>query len=182
MKNRLLELLRTYSYAEGEFVLASGATSRHYIDVRRTALTAEGATLIGELLLDLIDEAGWRCEGAGGMTLGADPLTTACGIASWRRGRPLSSFLVRKEPKGHGGGKQIEAAGTLGDGATVVVLDDTVTTGGSTLRAIEALRRAGYEVVGAACVVDRREGGEAALAGAGVPLESLFTLDDLRGG
>ncbi len=180
MKTRLLELLRTHSYAEGDFLLASGKRSAFYIDIRRTALTAEGATLIGELLLDLITEQGWDCEGAGGMTLGADPLTTAVGIASWKRGAPLSSFIVRKEPKDHGAGKQVETAGTLPQGAKVVVLDDTVTTGGSTVRAIEALRAAGYDVIGATCVVDRGEGGAAALTAAGVPFVPLFSLEALR--
>lgn len=181
MKDRLLELLRTHSYKEGDFVLASGKRSSFYVDVRRTALTAEGATLIGELLLDLVGAAGWECGGIGGMTLGADPLTTAVGIASWRRGAPVSSFIVRKEAKGHGGGRQIEAAGTLEPGSKVVVLDDTVTTGGSTIKAIDALRDAGFEVVGAACIVDRCEGGAEALQAAGVPLRALFTLADLRG-
>lgn len=181
MHERLRELLREHSFREGDFVLASGRRSPFYVDVRRTALTAEGATLIGELLLDLIQDQGWACEGAGGMTLGADPLTTAIGIASWRRGAPLSSFIVRKEPKGHGAGRQIEAAGTLPAGASVVVLDDTVTTGGSTAKAVDAVREAGYRVVGAACVVDRCEGGAEALAAIDVPLRSLFTVDALRG-
>ena len=163
-------------------MLASGKRSRFYVDVRRTSLTAEGATLIGELLCDLISEQGWECSGAGGMTLGADPLTTAVAIASYRRGAPLSSFIVRKEAKDHGAGRQIEVAGTLEDGARVVVLDDTITTGGSTLRAIEAVRRAGYDVVGAACVVDRVEGGGEALAEVGVELASVFSLPDLREG
>lgn len=180
MKARLLELLREHSFREGDFVLASGKRSSFYVDVRRTALTAEGARLIGDLLLDLIEASGWQCSGAGGMTLGADPLATAVAIASFDRGRPISSFIVRKEAKEHGGARQIEVAGTLADGAAVVVLDDTVTTGGSTVRAIEAVRAAGYVVVGAACVVDREEGGAAALDRVGVPLRSLFTVSDLR--
>lgn len=182
MRDRLLSLLREHSYAEGDFLLASGRRSRFYVDVRRTALTAEGATLIGELLLDRIEAEAWACDGAGGMTLGADPLTTAVGIASWRRGTPLSSFIVRKAPKDHGAGKQVEVAGTLPEGAKVVVLDDTVTTGGSTVKAIEAMRRAGYQVVGALCLVDREEGGAAALEAAGVPFASVFTVADLGTG
>ena len=141
MRERLLELLRTHSYREGEFTLASGKTSRFYIDVRRTSLTAEGATLIGELLLDLIVAQGWSFDGAGGMTLGADPLTTGVAIAGWRRGHPISSFIVRKSAKEHGAGRQVEIGGDLQPGARVVMLEDTETTGGSTARAVAAMRR-----------------------------------------
>ncbi|MCB9520116.1 MAG: orotate phosphoribosyltransferase [Myxococcales bacterium] len=179
MRARLVQLLREHSYREGDFVLASGRRSRFYVDVRRTSLTAEGAALIGELLLDEIEATGWPVAGAGGMTLGADPLATAVAIASWRRGAPLSAFLVRKAAKGHGAGRRVEAAGTLASGARVVVLDDTVTTGGSTLEAVAALRDEGYEVAGAICVVDRGEGGSEALAAEGIELRALFSLADL---
>jgi orotate phosphoribosyltransferase len=179
MRDLLLQLLREHSYREGEFVLASGKTSRFYVDVRRTSLTAEGATAIGELLLDALAETGWAFDGAGGMTLGADPLTTAIAVASYRRGTPVASFIVRKEAKDHGAGRKVELGGTLPVGANVVVLDDTVTTGGSTLKAINAMRESGFTVVGAACVVDRMEGGAELLAENGVPLVSLFTLPQL---
>jgi orotate phosphoribosyltransferase len=177
---RLRALLREHSYREGDFVLASGKRSSFYIDVRRTTLTAEGAYLTGELLLDALQSRAWSVAGAGGLTLGADPLTTAMGVAAWRRSFPLSSFIVRKEAKEHGAGRQIERGGDLRDGAAVVVLEDTVTTGGSSLKAIEALRAAGFSVVGALAVVDRMEGGGEALAAAGVTLHSLFTIADLR--
>ena len=179
-KARLRELLRTHSYREGDFVLASGRRSSFYVDVRRTSLTAEGAALIGETLLELMLAQGWRPDGVGGMTLGADPLTTAVGIAAHRAGVPLSCFIVRKQAKDHGTGRQIEAGGDLPDGGAVVVLDDTVTTGGSTLQSVEALQRAGYRVLGALCLVDREEGGAQALADAGVALVPLFRLSDLR--
>lgn len=179
---RLLELLRTYSYREGDFVLASGRRSSFYIDVRRTALHAEGAALTGELLVELIQQRGWSPVGVGGMTLGADPLTTATGIAAFRANIPWTGFLVRKEPKDHGTGKQVELAGDLPDGAAVVVLDDTVTTGGSTLKAVRAMEKAGFKVLGAACVIDRNEGGKEALAAEGVELISLFTIEDMRQG
>jgi orotate phosphoribosyltransferase len=176
---RLRTLLRQYSYREGDFVLASGKRSRYYVDVRRTSLTAEGAALIGEALWTLIEEAGWQPDAVGGMSLGADPLTTATALAARADGTTVSCFLVRKEPKGHGAGKQVEPGGDLADGASVVVLEDTVTTGGSTLRAIEAVRSAGYHVLGAAAVVDRCEGGAERLAEAGVTLHSLFAVGAL---
>lgn len=179
-RERLRALLREHSYRDGDFVLASGKRSRFYIDVRRTTLTAEGAFLTGELLLDALLATGWKVAGAGGLTLGADPLTTSMGVAAWRRGVSLSSFIVRKEAKEHGAGRKIERGGDLPDGCPVVVLEDTVTTGGSSLKAVEALREAGYLVVGALAVVDRLEGGAEALRAAGVPLHSLFTIPDLR--
>lgn len=179
-RERLLELLLQYSYQEGDFVLASGKRSKFYIDVRKTSLHAEGATLIGELLVDLIQAQGWEVRGVGGMTLGADPLTTATGIAAHRRNIPWTTFLVRKEPKDHGTGRQVETAGDLEQGAKVVVLDDTITTGGSTLKAVRAMERAGFEVVGAACVVDRSEGGIDLLEHEGIRTAPLFRLEDLR--
>lgn len=180
-RERLLELLKKYSYQEGDFVLASGKKSDFYIDVRKTSLHAEGGMIIGELLVDLIQEQGWDIQGVGGMTLGADPLTTATGIAAYRRGLPWTTFLVRKEPKDHGTGQQVEVAGDLKDGAKVIVLDDTITTGGSTLKAVRAMEKAGYEVVGATCVVDRSEGGVERLNSEGVHTVPLFRIEDLRG-
>lgn len=179
-RDRLIALIREHSYKEGEFVLASGRTSSFYIDLRRTSLTAEGAMLIGELMLDNFVASGWDAAGIGGMTLGADPLTTAVGIEAFRRGLDLSCFIVRKEPKGHGARSQVEVGGDLAEGAKVVLLEDTTTTGGSTLRAAQVMRAAGYDVVGAICLVDRGEGAAEALGSAGVPLRSVFTLDDLR--
>lgn len=179
-RTRLLELLRQYSYREGDFVLASGRSSSFYIDVRRTALHPEGAALIGELLMDLIQTQGWTPVGVGGMTLGADPLTTAVGIAAFRAGVPWTGFLVRKEPKDHGTGRQVELAGNLEPGADVIVLDDTVTTGGSTLKAVRAMEKAGFRVIGTACVIDRGEGGKEALAAEGIALISLFEISDLK--
>ena len=161
--------------------MASGKRSNFYIDLRRTSLTAEGATLIGRLLLSELDAAGWSPAAVGGLTLGADPLTTATGMAAFAQDRPLAGFLVRKAPKDHGTGKRIERAGDLLDGAAVVILDDTVTTGGSTLDAVRAAQSEGFQVLGALCVVDRGEGGAEALAEAGIPLRSLFALSDLRG-
>lgn len=181
-RERLIELIRSYSYREGEFLLASGKKSRFYVDMRRTALHPEGALLIGHALYDVIRERGWTPDGVGGMTLGADPLTTATSLVSLERGTPWSGFLVRKEPKDHGTGKQVESAGSLSEGDSVVVLDDTVTTGGSTLKAIKAVEQAGFRVLGAACVVNRDEGGTEKLAESGYELLSVLHLPELGAG
>lgn len=180
MSDRLLALLRTHSYREGDFVLASGARSSYYVDVRRTSLTAEGSVLIGERMLALIQSKRWAPDAVGGMTLGADPLTTALGIAAFRADVPLTCFLVRKEPKGHGAGKQVEPAGDMPENPRVVILEDTTTTGGSTVRAIEAARDAGYEVQAAITVVDREQGAAAKMAELGVEFAALYTVNDLR--
>lgn len=179
-RHRVLELLNEYSYKTGDFVLASGRRSSHYVDVRRTSLLAEGGALLGGLLLDLIAAQQWTPDAIGGMTLGADPLTTAAAIESYRRdGRGLASFLVRKAPKDHGTGSQVEASGDMPDAARVVILDDTVTTGGSTLQAIRAVEREGHEVLGCVCVVNREEGGRELLDEHGYRLVELFSLPQL---
>jgi orotate phosphoribosyltransferase len=177
---RLRERIRQHSWKEGDFVLASGARSSYYVDLRRTSLTSEGGVLIGELLLERIRAAYPTAVAAGGLTLGADPLTTSVAIAAWHAGIPWSSFLVRKEAKGHGAGRQVEFGGDLEEGAAVVVLDDTITTGGSTLQAVDALQREGYRVIGAACIVDRGEGGRERLLERGLQLETLYEVADLR--
>lgn len=180
-RERLLALIREHSFRTGDFLLASGKRSNFYVDLRKTSLTAEGATLMGRLLLKELQTAGWNPAAVGGLTLGADPITTATSMASFAAGSPLAGFLVRKAPKDHGTGRRIERAGDLPDGAPVVVLDDTVTTGGSTLDAVRAARSEGFQVIGALCVVDRGEGGSEALAAENVPLRAVFSLRDLNG-
>lgn len=179
-KRELIGLLREHSYREGDFTLASGRRSQFYVDVRRTALLGRGAVLIGDLILDLMAQQGWTPRAVGGLTLGADPLATAVALRASERGVTCDAFIVRKEAKGHGTGRQVEWAGGIAPGSDVVVLDDSVTTGGSTLKAVEVLRADGYRVVGAVCVVDRREGAMEALAEAGVPLLVLVGLEELK--
>ncbi|HUJ57395.1 MAG TPA: orotate phosphoribosyltransferase [Kofleriaceae bacterium] len=173
---RLLELLRTRAFAEREVVLSSGQRSNFYIDCKQVSLDAEGACLIGELFHAVIDVVAPHAVAAGGLTLGADPLATATSIASFRAGRPRAAFIVRKEPKGHGTGQWLEST-PLPAGAPVVVLEDVVTTGASTLRAIERAKLAGLTVVHALGLVDRLEGGRDAIA-ALVPLTTLYTRKD----
>ncbi|HYQ81455.1 MAG TPA: orotate phosphoribosyltransferase [Anaeromyxobacteraceae bacterium] len=186
---RLLELLRTLSFERRKVVLASGKESDFYVDCKRTALTAEGHALVGRLLLDRIRRLDPPPRGAGGLTLGADPLASAVAMASWlevegarAEGRappsPIDAFIVRKEPKGHGTGQWIEGRKTIPDGSRVVVLEDVVTSGGSALKAIERCRAEKLVVVGCFALVDRQEGGREAIEAQGVPLDSLFTRED----
>jgi orotate phosphoribosyltransferase len=178
-RGRLLELLRTRSFAQREVVLSSGLTSNFYIDCKQVSLDAEGAALIGELFHGLIDELAPDAVAVGGLTLGADPLATATSIASFRAGgsgHVRSAFIVRKEPKGHGTNQWVESA-KLPSGAPVVILEDVITTGASTLRAIERARLAGLSVLHAIGLVDRLEGGREAIT-AQTPLTTLFTRRD----
>jgi len=174
---RLFELLYARAFRLNDttpFRLASGKESRYYIDCREVSLDAEGAFLIGEVLFDAIRAL--QPNSVGGMTLGADPIATAVSLTSFLKHQPIGAFIVRKEPKEHGRGRQVE--GALRPGARVVVVEDVVTTGGSTLRAAAALRKEGHHILKVIALIDRQEGGAAALAAASLSFESLFTLDD----
>jgi orotate phosphoribosyltransferase len=175
-RGRLLELLRERAFQEREVVLSSGRTSNFYIDCKQVSLDAEGATLIGELFHAIIDEVAPQALAVGGLTLGADPLATATSVMSFLAGRPRAAFIVRKEPKGHGTNQWLEAT-RLSPGAEVVIVEDVVTTGAATLKAIERARLAGLRVVHALGLVDRLEGGREAVTRE-VPLITLFTRRD----
>ena len=185
MSNRdsLRSLLLEKSVRTGEFTLASGKTSDLYIDCRMTALDPQGAILIGqvgwEMARDHLQEHDLKIDAIGGMTLGADPISLAVGIESFRANpdEALDVFVVRKEPKGHGKGKQIE--GNFSDGDTVIVVDDVITTGGSTLKAIDAIEREGGKVAFALVLVDREEGGKAAIKARGIPVVAMFSRSTL---
>ena len=175
-RSRLLELLRERAFQEREVTLSSGLKSNFYIDCKQVSLDAEGAALIGELFHQMVDEIAPAAVAVGGLTMGADPLATATSIASFVAGRPRAAFLVRKEPKGHGTNQWVEST-RLAPGAPVVVLEDVITTGASTLRAIERSRLAGLTVLHAIGLVDRLEGGRDAVV-AETPLTTLFTRRD----
>jgi len=175
-RERLLALLRSLAFQERGVVLSSGRTSNFYIDCKQVSLDAEGATLIGELFHAIIDEVAPQAVAVGGLTLGADPLATATSVMSFLRGRPRAAFLVRKEPKGHGTNQWLEST-KLPAGAPVVVVEDVVTTGAATLKAIERARLVGLEVVHAIGLVDRLEGGREAVIRE-TPLTTLFTRRD----
>lgn len=178
----LVDLLRRYSVKRGDFVLASGAKSTYYLDVRRTALTGRGAQLIGQMLFARARSVCADAVGCGGMTLGADPLITAMSIAAADKGVPWGGVIVRKEAKGHGTESWLECAGSLNGDEQIVAVDDVVTTAGSTIRAIERLRDHGFVVRDALCVVDREAGGAAALDAIGVQLHPLFRVSELLQG
>jgi orotate phosphoribosyltransferase len=173
---RLLELLRSRAFAEREVTLSSGLKSNFYIDCKQVSLDAEGASLIGQLFHAVIDARAPEAVAVGGLTLGADPLATATSITSFSAGRPRAAFIVRKEPKGHGTNQWVESAG-LSPGAPVVILEDVITTGASTIKAIERAKLAGLDVLFALGIVDRLEGGREAIA-AHAPVTTLFTRRD----
>lgn len=173
---RLLELLRTRAFQEREVTLSSGLKSNFYIDCKQVSFDAEGAALIGELFHLVIEEVAPEAVAVGGLTLGADPLATATSILGFQAGKPRATFIVRKEPKGHGTNQWVEST-KLPANAPVVILEDVVTTGASTLRAIERARAAGFTVLHAIGLVDRMEGGLEAVS-AETPLTTLFTKRD----
>ena len=173
----LTTLLAERSSKKGHFILASGRESKFYIDARLTTMSPEGLSVIGRLGLSVLRESGWRVDAVGGLTLGADPISYAISYASAGTDRPLRAFTVRKEAKTHGTGKVIE--GPFRGTDHVAVIEDVITTGGSSQRAIEAIRSAGGTVSGVLAVVDRQEGGRETLVSAGVPVIALATASDI---
>jgi orotate phosphoribosyltransferase len=174
---RLHRLLLERSVRRGDFVLASGQPSSYYIDCRMTTMSAEGQGLIGRLGWHAIKERGWRPKVVGGLTMGADPVAYAIAAASFGTDLVVDAFSVRKEAKGHGTGRMIEGCFSSGD--EVVIVEDVITTGGSALRAIEAVALAGGVVLGVLAVVDREEGGRARLEGEGRAVVTLCTAREL---
>lgn len=177
LRNRLGQLLRERSVQKGDFVLASGQRSSFYIDARVTTMSGEGLAIIGALGLNRLQARDWRPAAVGGLTLGADPVAYAIALAAAMQGAPINAFTVRKEAKSHGTGRRIE--GNFTAGMRVVVVEDVITTGRSALEAIAAVRAAGGAVAGVLAVVDREEGGRAAIEAAGLEVESLLTVQDL---
>ena len=176
-RDDLIALLATRSAKRGTFTLASGRQSSLYIDARITTMSPDGLALIGPLGLAAIHDAGWAADAVGGLTLGADPIACAISYASATSATPLRAFTVRKEPKAYGTGRLIEGAFRAGD--RVVVIEDTITTGSSARKAIDAVHGEGGTVVGVLALVDRQEGGREALESLGVPVLALATADDI---
>ncbi len=177
-RRRLLAMLTERSYARKKIVLSSGRESDFYIDCKKTVLTAEGHWLVGTLMFAGVRSRFPSAIAIGGLTMGADPLASAVSLVSFLGQSPLQAFLVRKEPKGHGTGQWIEGLSSLPAGAPVVIVEDVITTGASTIKAIERARAEGLVPVGAFTLVDRQEGGLEAIEATGVPVVSLFARSD----
>lgn len=175
--DHLLSLLAKRSARRGHFTLASGRQSTLYIDARLTTMSPEGLALIGPLAFATLRDAAWGVSAIGGLTLGADPVSYAIAYASASTSHPLRAFTVRKEPKTHGTGRLIE--GPFQEGDRVAVVEDVITTGGSALRAVDAIRTAGGTVVGVLALVDREEGGREALLAAGLPVLALTLASEI---
>ncbi len=181
----LLELKRLVgqlSYQEGEFTLSSGQKSSFYIDLKNTTLHPDGAYWIGEAVCDvLLSQAQpLKIDAVGGLTLGADPLATAVSLAARKRGIQWPAFIVRKEPKAHGTSRWIEGTHNLSPGASVLILEDVVTTGGSSLKAIECLRSAGFCPLATLTIVDRESGGSELMTRSGLRFYALMTLKEIQ--
>lgn len=174
---QLVALLKRDSLRVGEFTLASGRKSHYYVDGRKVTLSAEGAHEVGLGVLSIL-ESRPEVQAVGGLTMGADPIVGATLALAAQRGRDrLQGFLVRKEAKGHGTGKLVE--GPLEPGMTVAIVDDVATTGGSSLRAVEAVREMGCRVACVIAVLDRLEGAAEGFSERGIEFHALATIEDL---
>jgi orotate phosphoribosyltransferase len=174
---RLLELLRERSFARKKVVLASGRESDFFIDCKQTVLTAEGHALAGSLMLDAALATG-SFDAIAGVELGGCPLASAAALTSFLRGAPKDAVYVRKDAKDHGSKRQLEGDTHLPPGASIVILEDVTTTGGSTLKAVEKLRGAGYAIRSVITLVDRLEGGQVAIEAAGLEFRAIYTRRD----
>jgi orotate phosphoribosyltransferase len=174
-RDELIELVKALAVVRGKVTLASGRQADYYVDLRRVTLHGRAAPLVGAVMRELV--ADWDFEAAGGLTLGADPVAVAMLHDAAHAGQRLDAFVVRKEAKSHGLQRRIEGADVAGK--KVLVVEDTSTTGGSVLTAVEAVREAGAEVVGVAVIVDRATGARERVEAAGLPYRYAIGLDDL---
>lgn len=174
-RQTLLRHLARAAYRRGQFTLASGRQSEHYVNCKPVSLSGSGLALVSSAMLPLVEP---ESVAVAGLTLGADPLVSGVAITAAAAGRSLDALIVRKQAKGHGTGAWLE--GPLPEsGALVTVLEDVVTTGGSSLKAVNQLKEAGYRVQRVVTIVDREEGGAAAMQAAGLDLVSLFLLSEV---
>jgi orotate phosphoribosyltransferase len=173
VRAELLEKIKAKAVVHGRVVLSSGREANYYVDLRRVTLAGDAAPLVGQVMLDLTEDLGY--DAVGGLTLGADPVATAMLHAAAQRGHTLDAFVVRKSEKAHGLQRRIEGPDVAG--RRVLAVEDTSTTGGSVLTAVEALREAGAEVVGVAVIVER--GASPAIEAAGLPYRAAYQLSDL---
>ncbi|MFK4791178.1 orotate phosphoribosyltransferase [Microbacterium sp. ZW T5_56] len=175
-RQKLIDLVKAEAVFHGDFTLSSGKKASYYVDMRRLTMDHRAAPAIGRIVRELLRDFP-TVTAVGGLTLGADPIANAVMHASSESEAPLDAFVVRKEPKDHGRGRQIEGAEI--EGKDVVVVEDTSTTGQSALKAVEVLRAAGANVIAVAVVVDRKTGAQAAIEAEGLEWRSAIDLDDL---
>lgn len=173
-RTELIDVFRTRALKFGNFTLASGKTSSYYLDGKQVTLHSQGLRLVAEGLLDLLQDVSF--DAIGGMSIGADPIIGAVLAVASQRKRELAGFLVRKEAKGHGTQRYLE--GPVQPGQNVVIVDDVVTTGGSSLQAVDRAVEFGCNVVCVVGVVDRKEGGAKNFADRGLPFRSLLSIED----
>ena len=174
-KSELFRLLKTQAFSKGKFILSSGKESDFYLDARIVTLSAPGAYLTARIMLDMIKED--HVDAIGGPTLGADPMVGAVASLSYQDGRPINTFIIRKQPKAHGKQQQVEGP-LLKELGSVVIIDDVATTGKAFVESIEVLQKLNIKIKKAICVIDRGEGASEALAKYGVPLKSIFTISE----
>lgn len=174
-RTHLIELIKKHALKFGEFTLASGKTANFYLDCRRLTLSGEGANCVAQGMIELMQDD-WP-EAVGGMAIGADPITAAVVTIAWQQGREVTGFIVRKEAKQHGTGNQVE--GPCQSGQRAIILEDVVTTGGSSVRAIKYAREFGLKVDKVIAIIDREAGAREAFEEIGVELQSLTTLSEL---
>ncbi len=176
-KKRLLKILKTKSFKRQRVILASGKASNYYFDARISSLSSEGAYLIASIILEMIKKD--KIDAVGGLTMGADPIIGAIVSLSFKKNRPLNGFIVRKEEKTHGMKKLIEGP-ALKKSSRVVIIDDVVTTGGSTIKAIKAVQKIGSKIVRVISLVDRLEGAKENIKKYNLNLEHIFTIKDFQ--
>lgn len=172
---RLFDIIKSKSFVRGHVVLASGKESDHYFDMKPSMFDPEGADLLAELIYARISETG--ADIVGGLEMGAVPLITPISIVSRRAGRPLAGFFVRKQAKDHGTKKLVEGLSDV-KGKRVVIVEDVTTTGGSAMKAVEALTAAGATITLVISILDREEGADKLYAAAGIPFASLFKASE----
>ena len=178
LKVRLADMIiaKSFKYSDDPpFTLASGRTSNYYFNCKPTTLDPEGMNLIGEILFGMLADS--DVTAAGGLTLGADPIANALSVVSWQKGKPIQSFIVRTDAKGHGTKSAVE--GNVQAGERVAIIDDVITTGGSTIQAIERAREAGLVIDRVIALIDREEGGRENIAAHVVRIDAVLTRTEI---